>query len=73
MQDTQQWRPILSAPLDGRAILIYRPDWDMPLVGLFDAETHRWQQPSGDLLVAAPTFWMALPALPPSVVAHISS
>ena len=50
--------------VDGTAVLLFHPEWDMLQVGIHYAETCNWQNPCGDLL-RTPTHWMALPSPPP--------
>jgi len=58
-------RLIATAPLDGRPVLLFHPDWDTLEVGVYNADVARWQERTGDLL-DAPTHWMLLPPPPES-------
>jgi hypothetical protein len=63
MSITCEWQPIATAPQDGTAVLLFRPDWDMLQVGIHYEDTRSWQNPCGDLL-SRPTHWMKLPRPP---------
>jgi hypothetical protein len=69
----REWRPIETAPKDGRTILVYRRchDWDVLGTAYWAGSEHLagWissgiHEPPGNLGLAAPTHWMPLPAPP---------
>jgi hypothetical protein len=63
MQQGREWQPIEIAPIDGTAVLLFHPAWDMVQVGIRYDGTGVWQSQCGDLL-PTPTHWMPLPPLP---------
>jgi hypothetical protein len=58
-----QWQPIETAPSDGRAVLVYRGNYDQMIV-MREADGEWWRM-SGDLR-GTPTHWMPLPPPPPT-------
>jgi len=63
MKAQSEWQLIATAPRDGRPVLLFHPDWDTLDVGMFNPDTARCQERTGDLL-DTPTHWMPLPPPP---------
>lgn len=58
------WRPIESAPKDGRSILIGWAGADMVFVSRWFKNAERWAMPSTSVALNPPTHWQPLPAAP---------
>jgi hypothetical protein len=59
----REWRPIETAPRDGRNIIGYYPCIESNWVVFFDPEMQQWQQGSG-MTAGEPSHWMPLPGAP---------
>lgn len=65
--DTPKWRPIETAPKDGRRVLGYFPEMrDEIQIMRFDAPTsgHKPHWNVGRMTLAEPMYWMPLPWIP---------
>lgn len=62
------WQPIQTAPKDGRSVIAWVPGFGMGAFTLFWSD-EGWREPAHmNRLTVEPTYWMAIPALPPSGV-----
>lgn len=70
----QRWQPIETAPKDGTVVMLYRemPPWRVRGFGYYWKQSevlHGWvargfDEPPGELGLAAPTHWQPLPPAP---------
>jgi len=57
------WKPIETAPKDGRRVLLYWPHWaHYPIVGLYGV--YGWASEVALAKEPGPTHWMPLPKPP---------
>jgi hypothetical protein len=65
--DVFTWRPILTAPRDGTAILLWEPGIEEPHIGRWSTPPYaQWWSDSWAPPTCDPTHWMPLPAPPQS-------
>jgi len=70
MSDTVGWRPIETAPRDGRHILLYERENDSVCEGRYVTDACRWFERNAhptdawDGEIYRPTHWMPLPSPP---------
>jgi hypothetical protein len=68
------WQPIESAPRDGRAVLLWAPEWrDYPAIGTWHEKVGAWDSDAGTMedgpsfspdALGGPSHWMPLPPAP---------
>lgn len=62
-----EWKPIESAPRDGRPVLVDHPSWHIRVLrGGWDAHELAWRVHGYGCPVTQPQYWMPLPP-PPEV------
>src|SRR5512147_1058689 len=64
---TMDWQPIETAPEDGRLVLLWWPEWNMPVVGWFNGDWVLWHTPKAQVSPSSkidPTHWLRLPDPP---------